>query len=322
MNWFEARISTTQNGIDPVTGVLLSMGINGFVIEDARDFNEFLTSTEYRWDYIDEDLMNKKTEPTSVIVYLPENDQGKHQLVEMDARLKKAREENPDIDFGTLEITLQNIREEDWANNWKQYFKPFSVGEKLLIKPTWEKAEDTKRTILNIDPGSSFGTGQHHTTKLCLERLEEIIKPEDRVLDLGCGSGILSIGAILLGAKSAFGVDIDENSVRIARENAAQNNILSDRFQTACGNIIDDEELRRRIGGDYHLIVANIVADVIIMMAPLFQSFMRPDGFLIVSGIIHRQKEEVRQALIDNGFDILSAQESNDWSCLVCRIAR
>ena len=252
MNWFEARISTTQNGIDPITGVLLSIGVNGFVIEDARDFNEFLTSTEYRWDYIDEDLMNKKTEPTSVIVYLPENDQGKHQLIEMDAQLKKAQEENPDIDFGTLEITLQNIREEDWANNWKQYFKPFSVGEKLLIKPTWEKAEDTKRTILNIDPGSSFGTGQHHTTKLCLERLEEIIKPEDRVLDLGCGSGILSIGAVLLGAQSAFGVDIDENSIRIARENAAQNNILSDRFQTACGNIIDDEELRRRIGGDYH----------------------------------------------------------------------
>ena len=319
INWIEAKISTTTGAIDSVSGILLSIGISGFVIEDANDFNEFLTSTEYRWDYIDEELMQRQNAPTSITVYLPENDQGKEWLVEIKERLEKAKSESSDIDFGTLEITLSNIREEDWANNWKQYFKPFCVGEKLLIKPTWETVENTEgRTVLNIDPGSSFGTGQHHTTKLCLERLEEIVKENDRILDLGAGSGILSIGALLLGAKNAVGIDIDENSVRIAKENAAQNNIETS-FEAMCGNIIDDVNLREKIGTGYDVVVANIVADVIILMSPLFRSFMHKDSTLIVSGIINRQKEEVKQALIKNGFEIITAQESNDWSCIVCK---
>lgn len=319
INWIEAKISTTTDAIDSVSGILLSIGISGFVIEDANDFNEFLTSTEYRWDYIDEALMQRQNAPTSITVYLPENDQGKEWLVEINERLEKAKSESSDIDFGTLEITLSNIREEDWANNWKQYFKPFCVGKKLLIKPTWETVENTEgRTVLNIDPGSSFGTGQHHTTKLCLERLEEIVKENDRILDLGAGSGILSIGALLLGAKNAVGIDIDENSVRIAKENAAQNNIETS-FEAMCGNIIDDVDLREKIGTDYDVVVANIVADVIILMSPLFRSFMHKDSTLIVSGIINRQKEEVKQALIKNGFEIITAQESNDWSCIVCK---
>ena len=319
INWIEAKISTTTDAIDSVSGILLSIGISGFVIEDANDFNEFLTSTEYRWDYIDEELMQRQNAPTSITVYLPENDQGKEWLVEIKERLEKAKSESSDIDFGTLEITLSNIREEDWANNWKQYFKPFCVGEKLLIKPTWETVENTEgRTVLNIDPGSSFGTGQHHTTKLCLERLEEIVKENDRILDLGAGSGILSIGALLLGAKNAVGIDIDENSVRIAKENAAQNRIETS-FEAMCGNIIDHVDLREKIGTGYDVVVANIVADVIILMSPLFRSFMHNDSTLIVSGIINRQKEEVKQALIKNGFEIITAQESNDWSCIVCR---
>ena len=319
INWIEAKISTTTDAIDSVSGILLSIGISGFVIEDANDFNEFLTSTEYRWDYIDEALMQRQNAPTSITVYLPENDQGKEWLVEINERLEKAKSESSDIDFGTLEIALNNIREEDWANNWKQYFKPFCVGKKLLIKPTWETVENTEgRTVLNIDPGSSFGTGQHHTTKLCLERLEEIVKENDRILDLGAGSGILSIGALLLGAKNAVGIDIDENSVRIAKENAAQNNIETS-FEAMCGNIIDDVDLREKIGTDYDVVVANIVADVIILMSPLFRSFMDKDSTLIVSGIINRQKEEVKQALIKNGFEIITAQESNDWSCIVCK---
>ena len=319
INWIETKISTTTDAVDSVSGILLSIGINGFVIEDANDFNEFLTSTEYRWDYIDEELMERKNSPTSVTVYLPENDQGKEWLFEIKDRLQTAKISSPEIDFGTLEIEMKNIREEDWANNWKQHFKPFCVGEKLLIKPTWETVENTDgRTVLNIDPGSSFGTGQHHTTKLCLERLEEIVKIGDKVLDLGAGSGILSIGALLLGAESAVGIDIDENSVRIAKENAEQNGV-ENRFDAKCGNIIDDGGLREKIGKNYDIVVANIVADVIILMSPLFKSFMHEDSTLIVSGIIHRQKEEVREALVKNGFKIVKSQESNDWSCIVCK---
>lgn len=319
INWIETKISTTTDAIDSISGILLSIGINGFVIEDSNDFNEFLTSTEYRWDYIDEELMERKNSPTSITVYLPENDQGKQWLFDIKDRLETAKLSSPEIDFGTLEVELKNIREEDWANNWKQYFKPFTVGEKLLIKPTWETIDNTDgKTVLNIDPGSSFGTGQHHTTKLCLERLEEIVKSGDRVLDLGAGSGILSIGALLLGAKSALGIDIDENSVRIAMENAAQNSV-ENRFNAKCGNIIDDSLLREDIGRNYDIVVANIVADVIILMSPLFKSFMHQDSTLIVSGIIHRQKDEVKEALIKNGFKIITSQESNDWSCIVCK---
>lgn len=319
INWIEAKISTTTDAIDSVSGILLSIGISGFVIEDANDFNEFLTSTEYRWDYIDEELMQRQNAPTSITVYLPENEQGKEWLVEIKERLAKAKADSPEIDFGSLEISFSNIREEDWANNWKQYFKPFCVGKKLLIKPTWETVENAEgRTVLNIDPGSSFGTGQHHTTKLCLERLEEIVKPNDRILDLGAGSGILSIGALLLGADSAVGIDIDENSVRIAKENAAQNGV-ENHFDAMCGNIIDDSDLREKIGTGYDVVVANIVADVIILMSPLFRSFMHKESTLIVSGIINRQKDEVKAALLQNGFEIISSQESNDWSCIVCR---
>lgn len=319
INWIEAKISTTTDAIDSVSGVLLSIGISGFVIEDANDFNEFLTSTEYRWNYIDEELMQRQNAPTSITVYLPENEQGKEWLVEIKERLAKAKADSPEIDFGSLEISFSNIREEDWANNWKQYFKPFCVGKKLLIKPTWETVENAEgRTVLNIDPGSSFGTGQHHTTKLCLERLEEIVKPNDRILDLGAGSGILSIGALLLGADSAVGIDIDENSVRIAKENSAQNGV-ENRFDAMCGNIIDDSNLREKIGTGYDVVVANIVADVIILMSPLFRSFMHKESTLIVSGIINRQKDEVKAALLQNGFEIISSQESNDWSCIVCR---
>lgn len=319
INWIEAKISTTTDAIDSVSGILLSIGISGFVIEDANDFNEFLTSTEYRWDYIDEELMQRQNAPTSIMVYLPENEQGKEWLVEIKERLAKAKADSPEIDFGSLEISFSNIREEDWANNWKQYFKPFCVGKKLLIKPTWETVENAEgRTVLNIDPGSSFGTGQHHTTKLCLERLEEIVKPNDHILDLGAGSGILSIGALLLGADSAVGIDIDENSVRIAKENAAQNGV-ENRFDAMCGNIIDNSDLREKIGTGYDVVVANIVADVIILMSPLFRSFMHKESTLIVSGIINRQKEEVKAALLQNGFEIISSQESNDWSCIVCR---
>ena len=319
INWIEAKISTTTDAIDSISGILLSIGISGFVIEDANDFNEFLTSTEYRWDYIDEELMQRQHSPTSITVYIPENEQGKQWLIEIKDRLEAAKLSSPEINFGTLEIELKNIREEDWANNWKQYFKPFCVGDKLLIKPTWESVGNTTdRTVLNIDPGSSFGTGQHHTTKLCLERLEEIVKGGEKVLDLGAGSGILSIGALLLGAESAVGIDIDENSVRVAKENAEQNGVDS-HFNAMCGNIIDDVELREKIGKNYDIVVANIVADVIILMSPIFREFMHENSTLIVSGIINRQKDEVKQALIENGFEIITAQESNDWSCIVCR---
>ncbi|MBR2086961.1 MAG: 50S ribosomal protein L11 methyltransferase, partial [Oscillospiraceae bacterium] len=216
--------------------------------------------------------------------------------------------------FGSLEMTIGNVKEDDWANNWKQYFKPLQIGERLLIKPSWEPVpEGNTRTILEIDPASSFGTGQHHTTRLCLELAETVLHDGDRVLDLGCGSGILSIGTILLGASSATAVDIVDNSVRTAIENAGKNGIGADRYTAYCGDIISDEALREKLGTGYDLICANIVADVLIAMSGLFSSFLKAQGYLIVSGIITERADEVLSVLEEKGFRLLRRHEKEGW---------
>ena len=283
MNWVEMDIYTTTEGIEAVTGSLLGMGINGFVIKDAKDFQDFLDDKDGNWDYIDDDLMG----------------------------IKKRDVNN---EFGRLEYELKNVKEEDWANNWKQYFKPLCVGEKLLIKPSWEKvAEGEKRKILEIDPASSFGTGQHNTTQLCLELVEKNLHEGDSILDLGCGSGILSIGALLLGAESATAVDVDENSVKIAKENAEKNHISAEKYTAYCGNIIDDKALVEQIGTGYDLLCANIVADVLIGMSGIFGGFIKDGGTLIVSGIIDQRKDEVLDRLKAEGFELIEIREKEDW---------
>lgn len=314
MNWIEIDVFTSTEGIEAVTGSLLGMGINGFAIKDAKDFDDFLNDKDANWDYIDDDLMGLKNCETTVTVYLPENAQGLENLEAIKLELKALKQRDTENAFGRLEYELKNIKEEDWANNWKQYFKPLCVGEKLLIKPSWEKAEpDEKRKILEIDPASSFGTGQHNTTQLCLELVEKNLHEGDKILDLGCGSGILSIGALLLGAKSAAAVDIDENSVKIAKENAEKNNISSDIYTAYCGNIIEDNALVEKIGGGYDLLCANIVADVLIGMSGIFAKFIRKGGTLIVSGIIDMRKDEVLEVIKAQGFELTEIREKEDW---------
>ncbi len=315
MNWIELDIFTTTNGIEPITGNLLNLGINGFVIKDPGDFKEFLENKESNWDYIDDDLMGLSDCETTVTVYLPENSQGLDNLNSIKGILKTLKDNDFEGSFGRLEYELKNVREEDWANNWKQYFKPLCIGDKILVKPSWESVEpNEKRTVLEIDPASSFGTGQHNTTQLCLELLEKYIKPGDSLLDLGCGSGILSIGAILLGAEKACAVDIDENSVKIAAENANKNNIAKEKYTALCGNIISDIGLREQIGNGFDVVCANIVADVLVAMSPLFEDFLKDKGILVVSGIIDSRKDEVLNVIKERGFELLETSEKEDWS--------
>ncbi len=314
MNWVEVDIFTTSEGIEPVTGCLLGLGINGFVIKDAADFEEFLNDKSVNWDYIDDDLMGLKNCETTVTAYLPENAQGLDYLEAVKAELKALKQRDAEKKFGRLEYELKNVREEDWANNWKQYFKPLEIGDKLLIKPSWEEvSEGETRKILEIDPASSFGTGQHNTTQLCLELVEKYLKDGDRVLDLGCGSGILSIGAVLLGAGDCVAVDIDANSVKIAGENAEKNHIPPEKYRAVCGNVIDDAALVSEIGGGYDLLCANIVADVLIGMSGLFAGFLKPGGRLIVSGIIDMRKDEVLDKIKEQGFELTEIREKEDW---------
>lgn len=317
MEWTEVNIYTTTAGIDLLCAKLMDIGIKGFVIRDAEDFNEFLENKNGQWDYIDDDLMGLSECETCVTAYLPGNSQGMDMLASIKAMLAEMKAADKDGLYGRLEAELSNICEEDWANNWKQYFKPFKVGEKLVIKPSWEEYDNTeKRIILEIDPASSFGTGQHNTTRLCLELMEKSLNDGDKVLDLGCGSGILSIGAMLLGAESAAAVDIEENSAVTAIENALKNGISPDKYHTYCGNILDDEKLADEIDGTYDIITANIVADVLIAMRSHFGRYLRKDGILIISGIIEERMYEVIDAVTASGFEMLEKNIKDGWAAV------
>lgn len=319
MNFLEINVYTNSEAVDVLVMRLSELGINGFVIHDSADFDEFLENKDANWDYVDDDLMGLKTVPTHITLYLQDNAQGVETLAELKGALAGFKAENPDL-YGSLELTIGNVNEEDWANNWKQYYKPFNVGEKLIIKPSWEDVENIgDRKILEIDPASTFGTGQHHTTKLVMEKLETVVKSGDRMLDLGCGSGILSIAGLLLGAESAVMVDVFENAAVTASENTEKNGFTKDRYKAYCGNIIDDEALREKIGTGYNVVAANIVADVIIAMSPLFRGFMAENGTLIVSGIITERLDEVLAALDSAGFKVVSSDEQEGWNAIVLK---
>lgn len=314
MEWTEVNIYTATPAIELLCSKLEDIGIKGFAIRDAEDFNEFLENKNGQWDYIDDDLMGLAQCETCITVYLPDNNQGRDMLSAIRSMLSEVKSADTDGLYGRLVAELSSIREEDWANNWKQYFKPIKVGEKLIIKPSWEECPDTDgRKVLEIDPASSFGTGQHHTTRLCLELLEKSLNQGDRILDMGCGSGILSIGAMLLGAESAVAVDIEENSAVTALENAVKNNIPEEKYTTHFGNILTDTGLSDRIDMKYDIITANIVADVLIAMKDHFARYIKENGVLIVSGIITERMDEVTEAIVSAGFEMTESNEKEGW---------
>ncbi len=322
MLWIKTVIHTTTAGIEPVSGLLLLNGINGYEVCDSEDFTNFLENKEVYFDYIEDELLKLKECETTVTFYVPENSQGLETILSVKRAMVELKERDTENAFGTLAVEADTrLEEEDWENNWKQYFKPFPVGARLMIKPTWETLEtDEGRTVLEIDPSSSFGTGSHTTTRLCLEKIDSTLASLQspgslNMLDMGCGSGILGIGAIKLGMGRVTAVDIDENSARIAKENYAVNHIDESRYQVYAGDILKDAALCATVGAQpYDLIAANIVADVIIWMAPSFKRFLAADGTLIVSGIIAERSGEVIEALKKNGFAVKEFTESEDWA--------
>lgn len=320
MDWLAVSIYTAPEGIDPLCGRLYNLGITGVEIVDKDDFEDFLENNKQYWDYVDEELREKMSGETRVKIYLSDNETGHKMLQSVRDDLVSFKSLDSDDAFGSLRVEIDSMREEDWENNWKQYFKPIYVGDRLVIKPEWETIDDSDgKIIFNIDPGMTFGSGQHETTRLCVETLDTIIKKGDKVLDLGCGSGILSIISLMIGASEARAVDIDPNCKKIAYQNAALNGIGEDVYTVLDGNILTDEEFKNDTekSGPYDVVVANIVADVIIPLADDVRRYLKEDGTFIASGIIEPRLPEVRDAIERNGFIIKEIKKENDWYCIV-----
>ncbi len=239
MEWLKITIFSTSEGIDPVCGRLYNLGITGTEIEDFDDFTEFLESNRQCWDYVDEELVESKKGETKIICYISNTPEGMETLVDIKNTLAELKAFDTEGAFGRLEMDESTLNEEDWANNWKKYFHPIEVGENLLICPEWEVKEAPGKTVFRINPGMTFGTGSHHTTRLCIENLEKYITKGCSMADLGCGSGILSVISLMLGAGHATAVDIDSNCVNIAYENAQRNNVDKSLYRVLAGNVLE-----------------------------------------------------------------------------------
>jgi len=321
-NWIEIFIETTKEGFEPVSGIIYQCGITGVMIEDADDFNDFLENPARDWDYIEDELVNqKKLAKNGITFFVRDNVNGKETFDIVKDMLQNAKQNEKEIDFGSLEITVKNIKEDDWANNWKKYFKPFAVGQKIVICPSWEEYnDDGSKIVLKIDPGHVFGTGTHETTQLCIELIEEYVKSNDMVLDIGCGSGILSIASLLLGAKHANALDIDPNAVDIAYTNAGMNNIGKDIYEVISGNLLEDDELDKKYSGKmYDVVEANIVADVIIALTEKIPNYIKDGGIFISSGIIVERLDDVLDALKSQNFDVLFVKNKKGWAAIASR---
>lgn len=318
MEWKELKIYTTHEGVEPLTNALISFGIEGFVINDPEEIKEFERNKNASWDYIGEEVYELVGKDTFITVYIPDDESGIAQLEAVKSAADLLASSPEAHAYGSLAISSDSIKEEDWANNWRQYFKPLNIGEKLVIKPSWEELPpDNNRIVLEIDPETSFGTGRHHTTRLCLELLEKYITHGDTVCDLGCGSGIISIAAMLFGAESAVAVDISADAAKTSKENAVKNGISADKYTSYCGDVVTDQALRKTVGKGYSLVAANIVADVLLAMQDVFADITAPDGTLVLSGIITERKDEVFEAVKSRGFTLLEERECEMWNAAV-----
>lgn len=307
MDWTEVCVTVATADTDRAADIANMAVPYGLYIEDYSDLEQGAREIAHI-DLIDEDLLKKDRSRSLIHLYIsPESNP-----LEAVAFL---RERYTAEGIGH-ELLTNQVSEADWANNWKKYFKPLPVGERLLIRPTWEEAEDPgDRAVLSIDPGMAFGTGGHDTTRLVLETLEQYITPETDLLDVGCGSGILSIAALLLGARSAVGVDIDPLAVKTARENGTLNGFEEPRFTVLEGDLVD------KISGRYQVVAANIVADAIIALSASIPAFLAPGGVYIVSGIIDTRERDVLEALAACGFAVTQRREHGGWMCMVCQKA-
>ncbi len=314
MDWMEVVIHTTTMGADIVSEMLMNVGAVGTMIEDRYD----VTSSKKEdgmWDLIDEDVLAHMSEDVLVKAYFKDDMSAQETLLLVREKLTGIANIDMGFDMGSLEIENNSVHEQDWAENWKKYYKPFRAGEKLVIKPSWEPYEEQENDlVLELDPGMAFGTGTHETTFMCMEQLEKYVTPGCKAIDVGCGSGILGLAAAKLGAKDVLAIDLDELAVKVAKENTEKNG-LTDKVRVVHGDLLEKADEMADV------IVANIIADVICFLCGPAKKHLLPGGTFICSGIIREREEDVQNALAAAGYTVCNRLAKGEWVCLAAHLA-
>ena len=311
IKWLEIAINLPPEKMDEVSAKLIAAGMTGLVIEEEGEFQQFLEQNRQYWDYVDEELLEQMRGISRIKFYVTDDEDGHKQLAQY-------------MEGIDCEYTAVSLTDNDWAYSWQKYYKPMTIGKRLYVVPEWEREKPVPegRVPFYLNPGLTFGTGSHASTQLCLEGVEEHTKEGDLVLDLGCGSGILSIAALVLGAKEAIAVDIDPKAVDVAYENAALNGIGKERYTVRAGNVITDRGLANELAQNrYPLVLANIVADVIIPLSQQVPKLLAEGGIFLCSGIIDSRAHEVEEALERNGLKVTKKREKNGWVALEAVLA-
>ena len=316
MEWMEVKINTVSDGVELLTGFLMFHGVKNVRVIDDVSVSRFLLDHPLNWDYKDNDDFNN--EAAEVIFYLQDDETGKNILNKIETALAEFIQNTHEVDMGSTHLVSSSVNDDDWLHEWKKTYVSFFVTDNIVISPIWEEYEKKGNEIVfRINPGAVFGTGLHETTRLCIRALEkhESLK-NSKVLDIGCGSGILSVIALLLGASSATACDIDPGAARCANENAALNNIEKSEYTVITGNVFEDDSF---ICEKYDFVLANIVADVIIDLSALLDKYLKQDGIFIASGIIDDRVEDVKSSLIKKGMEIISCDFDNGWYCITSK---
>lgn len=308
--WIEVRVITKSEALEPVSGIFYSLDCKGVAIEDPEDILG-REQGPLTWDFADINVLEHKGKFAVVKGYFSEEDNIDELVKYIKEKVKEIKDMGFDIGLGTVEA--EKMHEEDWANNWKKYYKPVKVGEKIVIRPIWEEYEKKDdEIVISLDPGMAFGTGEHETTRMCIKALEKYVKSDSTVFDIGCGSGILSIAAAKLGAKMAIGVDLDPVAVESANENLKFNDV--DNIKILEGNLIDV------IDGKADIVIANIIAEVICILTEDVSKVINKNGYFITSGIINDRVKMVTDKLEECGFEVIKINNDGEWNCIIAKL--
>lgn len=314
MKWIEVKITTRTGNTDEICILLMSIGIYQVQIIDKQEMKEFLNSSKETWDYLDETLINKEDLNSYVIFYLSDDLEGEEHLKAIQGYI------NSNDIYKDIELNINCVDDADWLNNWKKDYKPIEIGNRVVIKPSWENYDNEQKVIFNIDPGLAFGTGLHATTRLCIENIEKYANKDTEILDIGCGTGILSIVGLLLGCKNATAIDIDHIVKDVVKKNLELNNINEDICKLLIGSLLTDIELQEEVSKKkYNLILSNIVSDIIIEHLKIIKSVIKDTGIFIASGVIEERETEVVTALKEEGFKVENIQREEGWVSIVSK---